>query len=189
MGESPKDIRERLEWEAVGHAPTPTYASPSELTTMAIILSLCCLLSGLMLLEVTKRREFQAKIAAELERHYRDEGLEVSLGEFESTLACRSGFGEGEMHVIEFNLAAVVFEVEPSRSEIAEYFANHEQRIRGQVDKVIRSSTQAELSDPSLTRLKRQMCVAVNEVLDDATVADVVFDHFRIYRVAETAYR
>ena len=102
--------------------------------------------------------------------------VEVEVDNFN----CANGIAsQGFTIHISFRLVAIV----SSNSETRFYDAVHKEhkfRVHQAVDKVIRSSSQEDLKDANLDRIKRRIREDVNKVLGNSYIQDVIVTEFRM---------
>jgi hypothetical protein len=84
---------------------------------------------------------------------------------------------EGQV-MVQFHLYGIV---PPQRkSDLEEKLPSYEKRIRDAVISLVQRMETDHLTDPSLIFFKTEVVAAINEVLQDRLVADVVFSDFSI---------
>ena len=93
---------------------------------------------------------------------------EVEIGSFQLSNRTASGLN---MHV-QLGLSGTV--PEALSEEFAEHSEQHKSRIRQSVLSIIRSSTQEELADPSLSLVRRKIQNQLNRLLEKKFLVDVV---------------
>ena len=104
-----------------------------------------------------------------------NDGVEVEIDKFNTTNS-RARLGS-TLHV-SFSLIAIV---KPNNQAAFTEAANqaHKARVREAVVKIVRSASMDNLNDPDLSVIKRQIREAVNKVLRNSYILEVVIDDFR----------
>ncbi len=101
--------------------------------------------------------------------------VEVELGQFNVT---NRKAAPGSVLHISFTLFAVVAKDQQVAFDLAAN-TEHKARVRQAVDKVVRSSNLDDISDPSLSTIKRLIREEINKVLRKSYVVEVVIDGFK----------
>jgi flagellar basal body-associated protein FliL len=111
-----------------------------------------------------------------------EEGTEVALGSYHFKADPAE---HGLVDAAEFSLfVALIEEVDrPSRQALA----RRQNRVRQDVEELLRQAHGADFEDPSLGELKRQFQERINESLGLRAVADVIITDVRIHRNARPA--
>jgi flagellar basal body-associated protein FliL len=129
--------------------------------------------------EIDKTIEKDAKInppyKPEIDDTMQDEERdEVDLGTFT--------FTEGDLSNMPFRLSVQFFGLvnKKDRLEYDQRYAIHKNRIRNAILIILRSSSQSEITDPSLGLIKNKIMVKVNEMLGMPLVKGIIYTEIAI---------
>jgi flagellar basal body-associated protein FliL len=118
---------------------------------------------------VSEEEELEAQAAA------RENAMEASLGEFNLTT-----FQPPNTSVrLSFQLYGIILtEDEPAFTAA---FEEHQQRFRGQILEILRSSELTDFQDPVLGLIKRKILEKTNRLFGKPLVQDVIFSDFNYF--------
>jgi hypothetical protein len=109
--------------------------------------------------------------------------VEVPLGEFRvlrsASGGSRSSDGQYSVNIIEISPSVVLSATEEEVYQLARISQSHEQRIREQIDEIIRNADTGEWAEPEMTSVRGRIQTRLNETLGMDVVQGVAFSHFR----------
>jgi flagellar basal body-associated protein FliL len=111
--------------------------------------------------------------------------VEVELGKFRVTHAVQ-GSKEDALLLVDFQLYGVL--PEGKREALDHALPTYNNRLRDAVISLVQSTDTEHLTDPSLAFFKAEVVAAINRVLQERLVKDVVFSNFSVHDAHEAPF-